>query len=216
MDMQGTPSSYNYPQIPYNFLGSVNAASPDNATWNHLIQTRHRGGASDGNNYALQITSDLINTANAYLYVRKTAGGDAGWTAWRALAFNDTLASYAPLASPAFTGTPAAPTAAAGTNNTQLATTAFVKAALAAGQGGIVAQSLGASGYIRFGNGLTFQWIQGANGAFTWPIAFSALYIAGVGSNGGYNHCLNNGSQTVTGGNAAYGVDDVFAIGLIN
>ena len=34
----------------------------------------------------------------------------------------------APLASPAFTGTPTAPTAVAGTNTTQIATTAFVKA----------------------------------------------------------------------------------------
>jgi hypothetical protein len=34
----------------------------------------------------------------------------------------------APLASPTFTGTPAAPTASAGTNTTQLATTAFVRA----------------------------------------------------------------------------------------
>ena len=33
-----------------------------------------------------------------------------------------------PLASPTFTGTPAAPTASAGTNTTQLATTAFVEA----------------------------------------------------------------------------------------
>jgi hypothetical protein len=38
----------------------------------------------------------------------------------------------APLASPTFTGTPAAPTAAPGTNTTQLATTAFVTAALQA------------------------------------------------------------------------------------
>lgn len=38
--------------------------------------------------------------------------------------------SRAPLASPALTGTPTAPTAAAGTNNTQLATTEFVKAAV--------------------------------------------------------------------------------------
>ena len=37
----------------------------------------------------------------------------------------------APLASPTFTGVPAAPTAAAGTNTAQLATTAFVQAALA-------------------------------------------------------------------------------------
>lgn len=38
------------------------------------------------------------------------------------------LALLAPLASPTFTGTPAAPTAAPGTNTTQLATTAFVLA----------------------------------------------------------------------------------------
>ena len=38
---------------------------------------------------------------------------------------------YAPLASPTFTGTPAAPTASAGTNTTQVATTAFVQTAVA-------------------------------------------------------------------------------------
>lgn len=38
---------------------------------------------------------------------------------------------YAPLASPTFTGTPAGPTAAPGTNTTQFATTAFVFAAVA-------------------------------------------------------------------------------------
>jgi hypothetical protein len=42
------------------------------------------------------------------------------------------LALKAPLASPALTGTPSAPTAAALTNTTQLATTAFVVAAVAA------------------------------------------------------------------------------------
>jgi len=40
--------------------------------------------------------------------------------------------TYAPLASPALTGTPTAPTAAAGTNTTQIATTAFVGSAVAA------------------------------------------------------------------------------------
>ena len=42
------------------------------------------------------------------------------------------LALKAPLASPALTGTPTAPTAAQTVNNTQIATTAFVKSALAA------------------------------------------------------------------------------------
>ena len=42
----------------------------------------------------------------------------------------DIIDTKAPLASPELTGTPTAPTAAAGTNTTQLATTAFVKAAI--------------------------------------------------------------------------------------
>ena len=40
--------------------------------------------------------------------------------------------TYAPIASPALTGVPTAPTAATGTNTTQLATTAFVRAEVAA------------------------------------------------------------------------------------
>ena len=42
------------------------------------------------------------------------------------------LDAKAPLASPALTGTPSAPTAAAATNTTQIATTAFVQAAITA------------------------------------------------------------------------------------
>jgi hypothetical protein len=42
------------------------------------------------------------------------------------------LAAKAPLASPALTGTPTAPTATGGTNSTQIATTAFVAAAITA------------------------------------------------------------------------------------
>lgn len=46
---------------------------------------------------------------------------------------NTALAGKAPLSSPALTDTPTAPTAAPGTNNTQIANTAFVTAAIAAG-----------------------------------------------------------------------------------
>ena len=42
------------------------------------------------------------------------------------------IAGAAPLASPTLTGTPSGPTATAGTNTTQLATTAFVQAAITA------------------------------------------------------------------------------------
>lgn len=55
-------------------------------------------------------------------------GNDANF----ATTMTNALAAKAPLASPTFTGTPSAPTATAGTNTTQVATTAFVAAALAA------------------------------------------------------------------------------------
>jgi len=45
---------------------------------------------------------------------------------------NEIASTYAKLASPAFTGTPTAPTAADNTNNTQIATTAFVMSAFKA------------------------------------------------------------------------------------
>ena len=46
------------------------------------------------------------------------------------------LAAKAPVASPTFTGTPAAPTAAGGTSSTQIATTAFVQTAISGLLGG--------------------------------------------------------------------------------
>ena len=70
------------------------------------------------------------------------------------------ISSLAPLASPTFTGVPAAPTASGGTSTTQLATTAFVQAAIAAaGTGaGIVtysgpALSLTGTQYLPIGGG---------------------------------------------------------------
>lgn len=50
---------------------------------------------------------------------------------------SSSLSTYAPLASPTFTGTPAAPTASAGTNTTQIATTAFVGTAITNALAGI-------------------------------------------------------------------------------
>ncbi len=61
--------------------------------------------------------------------------------------------AYAPLASPALTGTPTAPTAGAGTNTPQIATTAFVQGAL-----GNFGASLAGNGYQRLPSGLIIQW----------------------------------------------------------
>lgn len=86
----------------------------------------------------------MNDVATATVFYRKTAG--TGVPEVQALATLKTdlgltgtnsgdqdLSSYAPLASPAFTGTPTVPTAAAGTNTTQVASTAFVTAAVSAG-----------------------------------------------------------------------------------
>lgn len=88
------------------------------------------------------------------------------------------LSPYAKLASPAFTGTPTAPTASKTTNNTQLATTAFVQALVGAvNNGGIVAQSLGPNGFVKFANGLILQWGLGkTEKTTTFPIAFKTVY----------------------------------------
>ena len=51
------------------------------------------------------------------------------------------LNAKAPLSSPTFTGTPAAPTAAGGTNTTQVATTAFVQAAISSFGAGDMAKA---------------------------------------------------------------------------
>ena len=62
-------------------------------------------------------------------YLQKTTTGVDYATDWVTL----NLSAYAPLASPAFTGNPTAPTAAFGDNDTSIATTAFVQSALLGG-----------------------------------------------------------------------------------
>ena len=74
--------------------------------------------------------------------VRRDTGGSASFgqvtflTVWNYI--NSKAATvYAPLASPALTGTPTAPTATAGTNTTQIATTAFVQNAVTSAIAGV-------------------------------------------------------------------------------
>lgn len=59
-----------------------------------------------------------------------------------ALATETQLGAKADLASPALTGVPTAPTASGGTNTTQLATTAFVQAAVGSAGGGDMLKSV--------------------------------------------------------------------------
>jgi hypothetical protein len=96
------------------------------------------------------------------------------------------------LASAALTGTPTAPTAAAGTNTTQIATTAFVKTAIDNAVGPLVQdseftgtnQSKTAAGYQKLPGGLILQWGSVANQdnlsgnvAITFPVAFPTALL---------------------------------------
>lgn len=80
-------------------------------------------------------------------------------------AVNTLLSPYAPLASPTFTGTPAAPTAAVDTNTTQLATTGYV-----VGQG-YLKSATAASTYLPL-----------AGGTMSGPIAMGSQDITAIGT----------------------------------
>ena len=103
------------------------------------------------------------------------------------------LTSKANLASPTFTGTPAAPTAAAGTNTTQLATTAFVL-----GAGGLrlitptsIANTGGTASLS--GGAVTFTGVTSLslNGCFTSTYANYLLNYSITGSNAGTTRTLS-------------------------
>lgn len=87
-----------------------------------------------GDSIQLSAAGAVINDATVSSKGIVKLAGDLSGTA--DLPTVPALSSKAPLVSPSFTGTPIAPTAPAGTNTTQIATTAFVQTAVAAGGGG--------------------------------------------------------------------------------
>ena len=93
----------------------------------------------------------------------------------------DQLATKAPVASPALTGTPTAPTAATATNTTQLATTAFVQANLAlALKAASNLSDIANAGAARVNLGLGSMSTQNAN-----AVAITGGTIDGVTLDGG-------------------------------
>jgi hypothetical protein len=89
---------------------------------------------------------------------------------------NGVTQTLAPLASPTFTGTPAAPTASSGDNTTQIATTAFVTTAVAASSGAPYDVSGEAAGTLVNGDEI---WHFKATRAFTLSAA-AANHLAGA------------------------------------
>lgn len=116
----------------------------------------------------------------------------------------------APLASPTFTGVPAAPTAANGTNTTQLATTAFVQNAV--GAGGLVSSVFTRAGAVVAQSGdYTVAQVTGA--APTASPAFTGVPTAPTAA-GGTNTTQIATTAFVTAAVAAGGSGTVTSVGL--
>lgn len=103
---------------------------------------RHKRGTTTPLASNLVTGEIAINTSTGAAFTKTDAGsvvqiGGSGGGTWGSITgtlssqtdLNTALGLKSPLASPTFTGTPAAPTATAGTSTTQLATTAFVTTA---------------------------------------------------------------------------------------
>lgn len=105
---------------------------------------------SDGTFIICSMEKDT--TTNGVKYYRNglAIGGGSGNLFWKGnrildntdlTTINSSISTKAASASPTFTGTPKAPTAAAGTNTTQIATTAFVTTAVSNGKGSKIVTS---------------------------------------------------------------------------
>lgn len=117
-----------------NVIETIKVNNVDQTVTNKAVNIAVPTATSDlTNDSGFITTSDIPEGAAASTTVPLMDGTAAVGTE---LAFargdhrHPTDTSRAPIASPDFTGTPTAPTAAKGTNTTQLATTAFVQAAM--------------------------------------------------------------------------------------
>lgn len=122
---------------------SIDKAAEYNQLWKELIELITHAGlvANEGDLtqvrqavvglIATQITA-LVDSSPGTLDTLNELAAALGDDPSFATTITNALALKAPLASPALTGTPTAPTQAAGNNSTRLANTAFVSAAIAA------------------------------------------------------------------------------------
>ena len=147
-------SDANYVHTDYNYTedekkklqgiaegAEVNVVKSVDTTTEHGVQLIL--GSSDGklelNEYSGKITEDTTDPSRNYYVTGLTVSTALGGVRTY---IDNNLALKANLASPTFTGTPKAPTATAGTNTTQIATTAFVTNAVSTAVAGEVVKSV--------------------------------------------------------------------------
>lgn len=158
------------------------------------------GGTTTGRYYGVEMN----NAGQLYVNVPWQSGSGGSNVAWGTTSnhkatltvdgntktvlldgWSQDLSSYAPLASPAFTGNPTAPTQSTGNNSTRIATTAFVQTAvgdylpLAAGSGKPLTGSLYSQSIIPTGTSKTYN--LGSTSKFFKYAYVDRIYIGGTG-----------------------------------
>lgn len=125
-------TSANVPSITVDALGRITSVSDRALTAANVSALALAGGILTGKlNLFASASGGAGLNLGAGAAPTSPASADLWGTTSGLFYYNGTTTiQFAPLASPTFTGTPAAPTATAGTNTTQLASTAFVQAAL--------------------------------------------------------------------------------------
>ena len=148
---------------------SLKGGLSQSAIYNNSFPFSYGNLISVKNSGANQIALEWSGTTGAVGRVAVRSARDAGidtWSAWRYLAYTE---------SPAFSGSPTAPTPATSDNSTKIATTAFIQNLLNS-KGVIIASNLGGNGYFKFSNGLLIQYgktsISQNTTSINFPIAF--------------------------------------------
>ena len=188
-DRVGTNAGYTGSTTGSSLKGGLSQASIYNNSfpfaYGNLISVKNSG--------ANQIALEWSGTTGAVGRVAVRSARDAAlgtWSAWRYLAYTE---------SPAFSGSPTAPTPGTSDNGTRIATTAFVQSLINSLKGSIggtiVASNLAQNGYVKFSNGLILQWGTFNSGrqpyptdssTFEFPITFSnSCYQTIVSTNDG-------------------------------
>ena len=109
-------------------VGEVYLAFYDTTTNDFRLVGRASSTANTANTLVLRDSSGNFSAGTITANLTGNVTGNLTGNASNALSLGGNLANtYAPLASPVFTGSPTAPTATGGTSTTQIATTAYVQ-----------------------------------------------------------------------------------------
>ena len=163
----------------YSALSDLPSATTYHGMFAHVHATGGAYFAHGGNwiqlankSYVDTQVSALVDSAPATLDTLNELAAALNDDANFATTVTNSLALKAPLASPALTGTPTAPTASANTNNTQIATTAYVDSAVSGASGTYsntnvdshLNTSTASSGEVLSWNGSDYDWVTQSSG----------------------------------------------------